>query len=200
MIPLIQPASILSPRLILHSFSKLPPWIIIIMNCGCQNKPWTMGDFLTEVKWEPQGYCVCLRLLPGQWPSQMGLTHALSSKVRASFLHPYSTTLVIKERALFPTPMKMMDVSLCANKWNCDCSLPRWESRGNTPGFKSHVHYRARIPQEDRMIRDMCRLLYLISLLKLSTRKKPPSFFFLQVQVNCMTPLIQKTNYIYTYI
>lgn len=39
------------------------------------------------------------------------------------------------------------------------------------------VYCRERILQEDRITTEMCKLLYLISLLKLSTRKRPPSFF-----------------------
>lgn len=156
-----------------------------------------MGDILAVLKWESQGYSVCLRLLPGQWPSQLGVTHTLSSKVRASFLHPYST-LVIKERA--PTPMKMMGVSLCANKWNLTAPCPGeiaeitlqaltepciLQSKNTTGGHNNQ--------------RDASTFVLHFSL-KLSTRKKPPRFFFLQVQINCMIPLIQKTNYIYTYI
>lgn len=111
------PDSIFSRRLILHSFSKLSSvrpelWL------SKQTLDYGGHSDCAEMRL-PR--VLCLRLLPGQWPSQLGVTHTLSSKVRASLLHPYSI-LVIKERA--PTPMKMMDVSLCANKWNLTAPCP----------------------------------------------------------------------------
>lgn len=159
-----------------------------------------MGDFLTVLKWECQGYFVCLRLLPGQWPSQLGSHTPWTARPGPpSFIHIQLDWW--SERALFPTPMKMMDISLLfANKWNRDCSLPRWDGRDNTPGFNGAMciveqEYHRRAENQ----RDVQTFVLHFSF-EPFYKKETTQFFFLQLQINCLTPLIQKTNCIYTCI